>query len=60
MKVAVIEILSVAGIIGLAVIGVALTMALLHIEVPDWLSMSVGAVVGYFYRATNGKKNGNE
>ena len=50
-----IEMLSVAGVIGLAVVGVALAMAFLGKDVPDWMSMSVGAVVGYFY----GKLKGN-
>ena len=54
MKDSMIEILSVAGVIGLAVVGVALAMAFLGRDVPDWLSMSVGAVVGYFYGKLRG------
>lgn len=54
-----VEIISVAGIIGLAVVSVALVMALLNVDVPDWLSMAVGTVVGYFYSKFNGK-NGDK
>ena len=48
------EILSVAGIIGLSVVVVALSMALLGKDVPEWLSMAVGAVVLRFYNRGNG------
>ena len=55
MREELVEILSVAGIIGVLVVVVALIMAFIGVEVPSWLSMAVGAVISFFY---NKNKNG--
>ena len=52
---AALEILSVAGIVGLALVGGALFLAVQEKGVPEWLSMAVGAIVLRFYnRPGNG------
>mgnify|MGYP001576030571 CR=1 FL=1 len=58
MREELVEILSVAGIIGVLVVVVALIMAFIGVEVPSWLSMAVGTVVGFFY-GNKGKNGGN-
>ena len=56
-----IEIVSVAGVIGLAIIGVAAfgyiytLVTGVDVKAPEWLVGAVGWVVGYFY----GKRNNN-
>lgn len=50
-----IEIASVAGIIGLVIVGVAafgyiFSLATgVKVETPEWLSVAVGTVIGFFY-----------
>ena len=65
MRDSMIEIVSVAGIIGLAIIGVAAfgyiyTLATgVEVKAPEWLVGAVGWVVGYFYgKRGNGGNNG--
>lgn len=59
MKSSMIEIISVAGVIGLAVIGVALFMSATGRDLPEWLVGSAGLIIGYFYRGNRNGKNGD-
>lgn len=59
LKGSMVEIVSVAGIIGLSIVGIAVIMALIGRDVPAWLTMAVGTVVGYFYgKGRNGGNSG--
>lgn len=51
---ALVEIISVAGIIGLVLVGVGAYMAVTGREVPEWMAVAIGAIVSRFYNR-NGK-----
>ena len=54
MRTNVMEIISVAGIIGIGLIATAAFLALAGKDVPEWLAVAVGSIVTYFYSKTNG------
>ena len=65
MRDSVIEIVSVAGIIGLIIVGVAAFGYVFaaatgtEVKAPEWLTMAVGTVVGYFFgKRGSGGNNG--